>query len=199
MKRDTVPSGYHRALRGCNRVHRGLFFVTAALVFVAALASGCGYTLAGRGSFLPSYIQTIGVPMFANRTTVFNLEGLVTEKVRAEFIGRGKFRIVPDTTGVDAVLTGEVVAVTLAPTSFTAQQIASRYTATLIARVELRDLKENKVLWENPSMMFRQDFEAQSGQTALDPSAFFAQDRDAMDRMTTDFARTLVSAILEAF
>ena len=169
------------------------------VVLLAALVSACGYTLAGRGSFLPSYIQTIGVPMFANRTTVFNLEGMVTEKVRAEFIGRGKFKILPDSTGVDALLTGEVVAVSLAPTSFTAQQIASRYTATLIARVELRDVKENKVIWENPSMIFRQDFEAQSGQTALDPSAFFAQDRDAMDRMTTDFARTLVSAILEAF
>jgi len=48
-------------------------------------------------------------------------------------------------------------------------------------------------------MVFRQDFEAQSGTTALDPSAFFAQDRDAMERMTTDFSRTLVSAILEAF
>ena len=173
--------------------------LAAPIVLLAALVSACGYTLAGRGSFLPSYIQTIGVPMFANRTTVFNLEGMVTEKVRAEFIGRGKYKILPDSTGVDALLTGEVVAVSLAPTSFTAQQIASRYTATLIARVELRDMKENKVIWENPSMLFRQDFEAQSGQTALDPTAFFAQDRDAMDRMTTDFARTLVSAILEAF
>jgi len=170
------------------------------LTLVAALAAGaCGYTLAGRGSFLPSYIQTIGIPMFVNRTTVFNLETELTQKVRAEFIGRGKFKIVPDSTGVDALLTGEVVAVSLAPTSFTTQQIASRYTATLIARVELRDLKENKVLWENPSMVFRQDYEAQSGNTALDPTAFFAQDRDAMDRMSTDFARTIVSAILEAF
>jgi hypothetical protein len=170
-----------------------------AIALLAVITSACGYTLAGRGSFLPAYIQIIGVPMFANRTTVFNLEEQVTQKVRAEFIGRGKFKIVPDSTGVDALLTGEVVSVSLAPTSFTTQQIASRYTATLIARVELRDMKENKVLWENPGMMFRQDFEAQSGQTALDPSAFFAQDRDAMDRMTTDFARTLVSAILEAF
>jgi Lipopolysaccharide-assembly len=173
--------------------------VAAIALLTVAASTGCGYTLAGRGSFLPAYIQTIGIPIFANRTTVFNLEGLITERVRAEFIGRGKFRVVPDATGVDALLTGEVVAVSLTPTSFTTQQIASRYTATLIARVELRDMKENKVLWENPSMMFRQDFEAQSGNTALDPTAFFAQDRDAMDRMTVDFARTLVSAILEAF
>jgi len=41
-----------------------------------------------------------------NRTTVFNLETLLTQKVRAEFIGRGKYQILPQQTGVDAVLTG---------------------------------------------------------------------------------------------
>ena len=162
-------------------------------------AIGCGYALAGRGSFLPSYIQTIGVPNFTNRTTVFNLETQLTQKVRAEFIGRGKYRILPESTGVDALLTGEVLSATPAPASFTTQQIASRYIITVIARVELRDLRENRVLWENPSLVFRQEYEAQSGTNALDPSAFFEQDRDALDRMSTEFARTIVSAILEAF
>ena len=48
----------------------------------AALGAGCGYALAGRGSFLPAYIQTIGMPTFTNRTTVFNLETQLTQKVR---------------------------------------------------------------------------------------------------------------------
>jgi hypothetical protein len=47
--------------------------------------------------------------------------------------------------------------------------------------------------------VFRQEYEAQSGNTALDPNAFFAQDVNALDRMTNDMARTIVSAILEAF
>ena len=35
--------------------------------------------------------------------------------------------------------------------------------------------------------------------TRVDPAAFFGQDRNALDRMSTEFARTIVSAILEAF
>jgi len=172
----------------------------APLVVLAALGMGaCGYALAGKGSFLPAYIQTIGVPTFTNRTTVFNLETELTQKVRAEFVGRGKYRIVPDATGVDAVLTGEVTSAIPSVSSFTATQLASRYTITVTARVELRDLRENKVLWENPSLIFRQDYEAQSGTGALDPAAFYGQDRSALDRMSSDFARTIVSAILEAF
>jgi hypothetical protein len=160
---------------------------------------GCGYALAGKGSFLPAYIQTIGVPTFTNRTAVFNLETELTQKVRAEFVGRGKYRILPDATGVDAVLTGEVLSATPNVSSFTATNLASRYTITVTARVELRDLRENKVLWENPSLIFRQEYDAQSGTSALDPAAFYGQDRAALDRMSSDFAQTIVSAILEAF
>jgi hypothetical protein len=163
------------------------------------LSSGCGYALAGRGSFLPDYIQTIGVPPFANRTNIFNLETLLTQKVRSEFIGRGKYKILPDDSGVDAVLTGEVTSATLVPVSFSAGQLASRYALTVAARVELRDTRENKTLWENPGLIFRQEYEAQGGTTALDPAAFLGQDTNALDRMSSDFARTIVSAILEAF
>jgi hypothetical protein len=165
----------------------------------AVLLTGCGYSLAGRGSFLPDYIRVIGVPTFVNRTTLFNLETQMTEKVRAELIGRGKYRIVPETANVDAILTGEVSGVNITPITFTGQQLASRYVIMMSARVELRDQRENKVLWENPGLVFRQEYEAQGGQTAIDPAAFFGQDQNALDRMTTEFARSIVSAILEAF
>jgi hypothetical protein len=162
-------------------------------------SSACGYALAGRGSFLPETIQTIGIPAFANRTSVFNLETMLTEKVRAEFIGRGKYKILPEGTGVDALLTGEVNSAVLTPISFTPDQLASRYALTVSARIELRDVRASKVLWENPSVVFRQEYEAQSVRTAADPAAFFGQDTNALDRMATDFARTIVSSILEAF
>ena len=80
-----------------------------------------------------------------------------------------------------------------------AQQLASRYAVTVTARVELRDTHENKVIWENPNLTFREDYDAQTGTTASDPNAFFSQDANALDRLTSDFARTIVSAILEAF
>ena len=171
-------------------------FLCALVVFSS---TACGYTLAGRGSFLPAYIKTIGIPMFTNRTTVFNLETMLTQKVRAEFIGRGKYQILPEGSGVDALLTGDVTAVSVAPASFNPQQLASRYAITMTARIELRDVRENKVLWENPAVTFRQEYEATSGRTAADPAAFFQQDTTALERMSTEFARTIVSAILEAF
>jgi hypothetical protein len=174
-------------------------FLCVLCVLCVFASPGCGYTLAGRGSFLPPYIKIIGIPTFTNRTVVFNLETLLTQKVRSEFIGRGKYQILPEATGIDALLNGEVTAVSIQPASFSTQQLASRYAIQMIAKIELRDMRENKVLWENPSLVFRQEYDATGGRTILDPAAFFQQDANALERMSTEFARTIVSAILEAF
>lgn len=166
---------------------------------LCASAAGCGYALAGRGSFLPPDIKTIGIPAFTNRTTVFNVETLLTQKVRSEFIGRGKYTILPEAGNVDALLTGEVAAITIQPASFAPNQLASRYVITMSASIQLRDMRANEVIWENPSVVFRQEYEATSGTSAFDPAAFFGQDVNALDRLSTDFARAIVTAILEAF
>jgi hypothetical protein len=180
------------------KIRSGLFLCVFCVLCVFT-APGCGYSLAGRGSFLPIYIKTIGIPAFVNRTVVFNLETLLTQKVRSEFIGRGKYQVLPEATGVDALLVGEVTAVSIQPASFSTQQLASRYAIQMSARIELRDMRENKVLWENPSLVFRQEYDATGGRTVLDPAAFFQQDANALERISTEFARTIVSAILEAF
>ena len=96
-------------------------------VLCAGLNAGCGYSLAGRGAFLPASIKTIGVPDFTNRTTIFNLESQLTQKVRAEFIGRGKYQIVPEGSGVDALLTGEILAARIDTQAVGTQQLATGY------------------------------------------------------------------------
>lgn len=174
--------------------------IATGVLFVALLPlSGCGYALAGRGSFLPAYIQTIGVPLFGNSTPVFDVERRITERVRAELIGRGRYTVQPDRAGVDALLTGEIVSITLVPAAFTQQQQASRYALTLVARIEFRDLKTDKVLWSNPSMQFTEQYDVSTSATGLDANTFLGQDVNAVERLAAEFARTLVSAILEAF
>ena len=174
-----------------------------ALAWLAALAlgamPGCGYSLSGRGSFLPAYIRTIGVPQFTNNTPVFDIERRVTDGVRAELRGRGKYKVVPETTGVDAVLSGEISSITLAPVTFTQQQQASRYALTVVAKVEFKDVKANKVIWANPSLAFREEYDVTTAGDAPDPNAFLGQDVNAQERLATQFARSIVSAILEAF
>jgi hypothetical protein len=159
--------------------------------------AGCGYSLAGRGSFLPPHIQTIAVPLFKNTTSVYDVERRITERVVSELIGRGKYKVVTGNEPRDAVLEGTIASITIAPAATNNQRLATRYALVMTANVEFRDLKENKVLWSNPAMQFREEYDI-SG-TVTDPNAFFGQDVNALERMASEFARTLVSAILEAF
>jgi hypothetical protein len=175
--------------------------VLAAAVAGAAMlaATSCGYALAGRGSYLPAHIQTIGVPLFLNQTEVFEVEQRLTDKVRSELIGRGKYRVMPEAVGADAVLLGTIISIGIAPASFTEDRQATRYQVIVTVRIEFRDQVNDTVIWTNPALTFRDEYEVTTAESALDPNAFFGQGSNAVERVAQDFARTVVSAILEAF
>jgi hypothetical protein len=166
----------------------------------AALTGGCGYALAGRGTFLPGYIRVVGIPLLANNTTFFQVEQVLTEKIRTEFIGRGTYTIVPDPAGADAVVSGTVTGLSVQPVGFTDQQLASRYLFTITMRVEFTDTRTNMVLWSNEALSFSSEYELSTrGNTALAGEAFLDQERSSFDRIATDIARSVVTAIVEAF
>jgi hypothetical protein len=163
------------------------------------MLGACGYSLAGRGSFLPDYMQVIGVPMFGNRTPYSPLEQLFTEKVRVEFQNR-RYQVLPNEAGVDAVVRGDITNVGAAPVGFNASQQASRYRFTVSVSVSLTDVRNQKSLWENPALTFSDEYElADASSLGLGAAAFIDQERAAVDRLSSDFARSVVSAILEAF
>jgi hypothetical protein len=161
---------------------------------------GCGYALAGRGAFLPDYIRTVGIPPLENRSTFFQVEQVLTEKIRTEFIGRGKYTVVPDAAASDATLSGEITSISVVPVGFTEQQLASRYLFTLSMKVQFTDARTNQVLWSNDALSFREEYELQTrGNTAIEGSGFLDQERSSFDRIAGDVARTVVTAIVEAF
>ena len=106
---------------------------------VSALAAGlgagaCGYALSGRGSFLPEYIKTLGIPMFGNTTPYQTIEQVFTQKVREEFQSRGAYTVVPADTGVDGIVRGTIQEISLQPVSLTDAQLASRYRFTVTVK-----------------------------------------------------------------
>jgi hypothetical protein len=188
----------HNSQFTIHKLHCILAVVSVALV--AVTTSACGYALAGRGSFLPADIRTVGIPKLENKSTFFQVEDVITEKIRAEFIGRGKYAVMPEALGADAVLTGEITSVSVQPVGFTAEQLASRYLFTLAMRVQFADARTNEVLWSNDALIFREEYElATRGTVALDGAAFLDQEKSSVDRIAGDLARSVVTEILEAF
>ena len=183
--------------RSFNRLRA--FTVASALVF-AGMGAACGYALAGRGSFLPDYIMVVGIPPFENRSSFSQVEQILTDKVRIEFIGRGKYKVIPEMTGSDALLSGEVLAVSVQPVGFNEQQLASRYLLTWTLKVAFTDARTNQVLWSNDALTVRGEYELSTrGNTVIEGASFVDQERSSVDRIASDVARSVVTSILEAF
>lgn len=171
----------------------------APVIVFAMIASACGYALAGRGNTLPDHIRRIGVPTFDNQSTTPDLDRVLTEAVRRELQSKGRFLVVSESTGVDAVLSGTVRPVAMTVAALTDARQVSHYLITLQASVEFKDTRDNKVFWSNPNLRVSDEYEVTGNLAINDPSALFSQDANALDRMARAFARTLVASILEAF
>lgn len=174
---------------------------TKALAVVAALGSlaACGYALAGRGNTLPAHIKVIAVPQFVNETDEPDLDTLLTEAVRQELQGRGRFTVLSETGGAHAILSARITQRVPRATAFTESRQVSRYEVTVIAAVTFRDETKNEMIWSNPSLRVSEEYDLGGAAAPADLTALFRQDKNALDRIARAFARNVVTSILEAF
>ena len=167
-----------------------------ALTLAGALAFlwSCGYALEGRGSFLPPHILRIGIPSFKNVTTKAGLEEIITAEIYSEFLTRGDYQLSADSTGVDAVLTGEITSFSYIPRAVDEEGMATSYFIVISADIRFRDLKEDRVIWEQESYRFQSEY-----QMSRDTDDLVSQETDAVQRAAKDFAKRVVSTILTGF
>ena len=160
-----------------------------------ALLASCGYRVGGRGDKLPPHVQVLGVPAFENGTNWMGAGQRLTGAVVRELIRRTSLDVVGGSDGADAVLEGRVLGVRSLPAVFDPQTgRASVVQIELRIKVELRDLRESKVLFARPDYVFREEYEISS-----DLESFFEERNPALGRLAEEFAATLVSAVLEDF
>ena len=166
------------------------------IFLLAALATlGCGYHTAGHATRIPASVRTIAVPIFVNQTQTYRIEQMLTRDVVREFLARTHYQIANDDgKSADAVLKGTVVSAQAAPLTYDAQtgRISSAI-VTVSMKVSLVD-HNGHTFFENQNYTFRQQY-----QVSREVTSFFEEETPALQRMSQDFARTLVGDIMEAF
>jgi outer membrane lipopolysaccharide assembly protein LptE/RlpB len=165
------------------------------LVPLLLLCAGCGYHTAGHVVQLPENVKTIAIPAFKNETLTYRIDQMLTSSVVREFTTRTHYRIVNDASDeADATLRGTILSTTATPLTYdTATGRAASILVVVSIRVALTD-RSGKVLYQNPAYLFREQYEI-----SQDLASFFEEDSPAFRRLSEDFARTLVSNILEGF
>jgi outer membrane lipopolysaccharide assembly protein LptE/RlpB len=162
---------------------------------IPLLLTACGYHTAGHAITFPTDVHTIAVPAFANNTETYKVDQMLTAAVVRELITRTHYHVLNRADeATDATLRGTVLSTYNAPLTYDSQ--TGRVASVLITvnmKVMLTD-RRGKVLYQNPAYVFREQYEVSS-----ELNSFFEEDSPALQRLSRDFARTLVSNILEGF
>lgn len=169
---------------------------TAGLVLVLASAgAACGYHTAAHAVQLPENVKTISVTAFVNQTREYRIEQLLTSSVVREFATRTHYHILNNSSdAADATLRGTVLSASSTPLTYnSATGQAASVLVVVSMTVSLTD-RQGKILYQNPSYLFREQYEV-----SQDLTSFFEENSPAFRRLSQDFARTLVSNILEGF
>lgn len=172
------------------------FFSKAAAVLPALiLSAGCGYHVVGKADLLPKSVHTVAIPAFTNLTVRYKLSDRLPEAIAQEFIARTRYEVIPDASQADAVINGTVLYFVSFPILF--DQATGRATALQVdvrLGITMTERTTGKVLYSNPSFEAKQRYEI-----SIDPAKYFEESDTALNRLSHDTARLVVSAILENF
>jgi outer membrane lipopolysaccharide assembly protein LptE/RlpB len=169
------------------------------ILLAAALATtglaGCGYHVAGQGNVLPPDVKTVAVPVFINQSKQFRIEQKVSAEITRQLIERTRYKVVPNPEEADAVIQGTVKDVETGVIAFNLSTgAATALQVVVTADVRLVDRHTHKTLFSNPKYVFREEYQISTSATQL-----FQEEDPALTRLSQDFARTLVTDILENF
>ena len=143
---------------------------------------------------LPKRVRTIAVPAFQMeaRGLRYKIDTRFTEAVTKEILKRGKgLKVQGELKGADAAVEGSIRDFNLGGVLLDRDGRARVYEVTIVAAVTVRDLQDNKILYDNQNFIFRDSFEFSS-----DPRSFFNEEDPAVERMARAFAESVVSTVI---
>jgi hypothetical protein len=172
---------------------RALFAGTLTALFL--WTTGCGYHVGGKADTVPKSVETIAVLPFTNGSSRYKLSDRVQQAISRELVSRTRFRVVRDPDVADAVLEGSLGNVMTFPVVFDpATNKTTVVQVSVFVQARLTDRKTGKVLYDRPSSEIRNSYEI-----SLYANQYFDESELALERVSTDLARTIVSGLLENF
>lgn len=180
-------------MRFCSKTSAAFLALALGVVFSAA---SCGYHVAGQANLVPKTVHTVAITPFQNATVRYRLTDLLPEALSREFVSRTKYEIVNDPTQADAVLHGTVLTYTAYPTLI--DQTNGRTSAVQVnvgLNISFVERATGKVIYTQPNYQVHERYEL----SATNDTQYFDESSSAVQRLSKDVARDLVTSILDNF
>ncbi len=163
------------------------------LLLALGATGGCGYRLQGKGTPSDPGIQSVAIPIFANRSAETGIESEVTRALVERFTSSQRIEV-RSQSAADAVLQGTVKSfITSSVAVTTGTQITTGYRATLTVEVIFLRRGDGKVLWKEEIAEWR------NYPVAPDLTVTENNKRDAIRRISELLAERIQEIILGGF
>ncbi|HOZ46822.1 MAG TPA: LPS assembly lipoprotein LptE [Candidatus Hydrogenedentes bacterium] len=120
----------------------------AALGLSAVIASGCGYSI---HSTLDEQYQTIHVAPFLNYSKEYDFQAPLTNAVIRKFLTDGRLQVAPESEA-DLLVEGAITEYRLKGLTYDEADEVTQFYCVVSAAIRLTDVKNGKVLWQEPIM-----------------------------------------------
>ena len=168
--------------------------LTALLLLLSCGFTEC-YKPVGQGAALPKHIKTLAIPAFQNQALRFKVEQRFTSAMVDEVLRRARaLDVIAEPRDADAVMLGTVKQFFIRPVLLDDLGRARVFEVIITASLTVRDQTKNKILYDNQNYIFRDQYEI-----STDPQQFFSEEGPAVDRVARDFAKSVLTLILEGF
>lgn len=158
-----------------------------------ALAAGCGYSFSG--SSLPSYIGTIAIPVFENKSLDATIADEVTTGISDRFMSDNRLKIARE-AHADCILEGKVSMYDRRVYSYTPGQEPEEYIVVIVIAVVLKDRVKNKDLWSNERLQTTATYSA-SQEAEGEKTGLPASEQEAREAAIKLLAEDILAKTLE--
>jgi len=161
----------------------------------ALLFAGCGYHVAGKANLLPADIHTIAVAPWGNASVRYKLSNYLAASVSRELIARTRYRLVSDPSKADVVLYGSIANMLQGGSPLYDNATGRTTAGNVVVYLQFKLVDHSgKTLLDKPGLVYQQPYEI-----STDPRQYFDESDAAFQRLSTDVAKSVVSAMLEQF
>jgi hypothetical protein len=165
--------------------------ICLSVLCLAVFVPGCGYRVAGVSVKPPEGIKNLTIQTLSNRTKQQELEQVLTRALIQEFSERSAIKVNSQKSTPDAVLEGEIISFTATPILFSGESYASTFLITIQVNLRLTQDGGKKILFENPNLVFRDQYRINTNQ-----QQYYPELNQALKRIARDFAASVATTVL---
>jgi outer membrane lipopolysaccharide assembly protein LptE/RlpB len=166
-----------------------------ALLLALAVLAGCGYALVGRGSNIPADVKAVYLKPLENHTQRQLVDQSLTRAIADELVTRRRFDVVGSEAQANAEIVGSVTGFGVTPVTFDQTGRATQYELAITAQITFKRVgTEGKVIWKSDRYTFRESYPVNTSS-----ANYFDLEDSTINKASQEFARTLVTDLLEGF